>query len=198
MAFFGLTALGPQNTFAAAAKQARYLQIFDDNDFETAWNKINGSGAEHCKVNKIGDIMRCLFKGPIPPTDERHIIDAFENGNFETSETVSYTTYMRMMLDLREQAGNQIHTCMQMHLLTNSLTEHDEIDFHSQPMKATCDFNSSSLFLETLRKCGKRGWIRDKQTTPLTSNQEFGWKVLLDQSLIHRIALTHLLTRNHN
>ncbi len=107
MAFFGLTALGPQNTFAAAAKQARYLQIFDDNDFENAWNKINGSGAEHCKVNKIGDIMRCLFKGPIPPTDERQIIAAFENGNFETSETISFTTYMRMMLDLRERAGIQ-------------------------------------------------------------------------------------------
>lgn len=158
MAFFGLTALGPQNTFAAAAKQARYLQIFDDTDFENAWNKINGASTEHCKVNKIGDIMRCLFKGPIPPTDERQIIAAFENGNFETSETISFTTYMRMMLDLRDQAEN------------------DEIDFHNQPMKATCDFNSSSLFLETLRKCGKRGWIRDKQSAPLTSNQEFGWK----------------------
>ena len=110
MAFFGLTALGPQNTFAAAAKQARYLQIFDDTDFENAWNKINGASTEHCKVNKIGDIMRCLFKGPIPPTDERQIIAAFENGNFETSETISFTTYMRMMLDLRDQAGTYLLT----------------------------------------------------------------------------------------
>ena len=110
MAFFGLTALGPQNTFAAAAKQARYLQIFDDTDFENAWNKINGASTEHCKVNKIGDIMRCLFKGPIPPTDERQIIAAFENGNFETSETISFTTYMRMMLNLRDQAGTNLLT----------------------------------------------------------------------------------------
>lgn len=41
MAFFGLTALGPQSSFASAEKHYRHVQIFDDDDFINAWNKGN-------------------------------------------------------------------------------------------------------------------------------------------------------------
>lgn len=157
MAFFGLTALGPQNTFSSSAKQARCIMIFSDEDFEESWNKIQGYKSEHGRLSKIGDIMKHLFHGPIPINDEKAIIESFENYSFETSETVSFNSYMKIMRKLRIEA------------------EQEQIQFDSKSLKDTCDFNSNSLFLETLKKCGKRGWIKDKQSVPLTSNQEFGW-----------------------
>ena len=158
MAFFGLTALGPQNSFAVAAKSARILQIFEDDDFQQSWEFVNGKEAAHGELKKIGDVMRHLFHGPIPPNDERSIVDAFQNGVFETPDTISFHVFMSIMTQLRNEA------------------EEYEYEFNNKPLKDTCDFNSSSLFLETLRRCGKRGFIRDKQSIPLTANQEFGWE----------------------
>ena len=34
MAFFGLTALGPQNEFKASSKYRTYLNIFTENDYK--------------------------------------------------------------------------------------------------------------------------------------------------------------------
>ena len=66
MAFFGLTALGPQNTFLSVSKVFRNLQIFDETDFIAAWEKVNGTGSKFCAAEKLGEIMRELFRGPVP------------------------------------------------------------------------------------------------------------------------------------
>jgi hypothetical protein len=73
MAFFGLTALGPQNCFSQADLQARNLHIFDEEDFLKSWHKIAGPDAKFAGVNQLGDIMRVLFRGPIPPADQRQV-----------------------------------------------------------------------------------------------------------------------------
>ena len=73
MAFFGLTALGPQNCFSSAARQTRNLQIFDDVDFENAWNKIVGKSSKFAETDQLGEIMRALFHGPIPPSDQYEV-----------------------------------------------------------------------------------------------------------------------------
>jgi hypothetical protein len=73
MAFFGLTALGPQNCFSQADLQARNFHIFDEEDFLKSWYKIAGPGAKFAGVNQLGDIMRVLFRGPIPPADQRQV-----------------------------------------------------------------------------------------------------------------------------
>lgn len=105
MAFFGLTALGPQNTFAAAATTSRNLQIFEDIDFQRAWEKVN-KDAKHCRLSKLQEIMEVLFHGPVPVNDKIHINNAFEEQAiyFETSETVSLTAFLRIMIELRDQS----------------------------------------------------------------------------------------------
>lgn len=156
MAFFGLTALGPQNTFAAASKKARILHVFEDDDFLNAWYRVNGRDALHGKLSKIGDILRIVFCGPIPPNDEGPIREAFENETFETSETISLTSFMKIMIRLRDEADMQ----------EKGLTNDDKLT----------DFSSVSQYLETLQKGGKINSIQTKQSMPLTSNQEFGWE----------------------
>jgi hypothetical protein len=41
MAFFGLTALGAQNSFAAALKGTSCLGVFTDTDWDTAFAKVS-------------------------------------------------------------------------------------------------------------------------------------------------------------
>lgn len=39
MAFFGLTALGVDRPLAVGADRAHHLHVFDDSDWEAAWEK---------------------------------------------------------------------------------------------------------------------------------------------------------------
>ena len=82
MAFFGLTALGPQNTFAANSTIIRNIQIFSEEDFEHAWESVNGNGRSnennYCSRDKLEVIMKKLYHGPVPSTDKDYIFDAFD------------------------------------------------------------------------------------------------------------------------
>jgi hypothetical protein len=64
MAFFGLTALGPQNSFAAGSRHITHLMVFDDEDFTRVWNSL--ADGEHAMLNKIPDMMRLMYRGPVP------------------------------------------------------------------------------------------------------------------------------------
>ena len=85
MAFFGLTALGPQNSFAAGSRHITHLMVFDDSgtrdsdvfflkiliylhrlsaDFTRVWNAL--ADGEHAMLNKIPDMMRLMYHGPVP------------------------------------------------------------------------------------------------------------------------------------
>jgi len=44
MAFFGLTALGAQNPFGSMLKDHAILNIFSEDDFHTAFDKVAVSG----------------------------------------------------------------------------------------------------------------------------------------------------------
>jgi hypothetical protein len=44
MAFFGLTALGAQNSFAAALKGTSCLGVFTDSDWDVAFAKVSSTG----------------------------------------------------------------------------------------------------------------------------------------------------------
>lgn len=48
MAFFGLTALGPQNTFAGALKGVSTLGLFSDNDWRQAHAAAAGPDGACC------------------------------------------------------------------------------------------------------------------------------------------------------
>ena len=74
MAFFGLTALGPQNCFSQADRNSRNLHVFDDEDFQKAWAKVVGPAAKFAETRQLGDVMRVLFHGPIPPSDQYQVI----------------------------------------------------------------------------------------------------------------------------
>ncbi len=153
MAFFGLTALGPQNAFANNSILYRNLQIFDEDDFRHAWRKVNKGDAPHCNKSKLPEIMRTLFHGPVPSTDIDHINKAFSQ-DFETVDTVSCDMYVKIMVALKEAAEEQ----------QKSL---------EGTVKPTCEYVSSAeLHLALKKNAAMKNNMQTKQTAPLTVAQE--------------------------
>jgi hypothetical protein len=153
MAFFGLTALGPQNTFAASSRHHRNLQIFEDTDFQAAWDKVNGRNALYCKVSKLEKVFTTLFHGPVPETDigplQRGLSDATSG-----ADTITVDLFMKTMNRLRKEA------------------EEEESKWEGKP-KPECEFISSKEFQESLRKnAAIKNDLQTKLTVPLTGAQE--------------------------
>jgi hypothetical protein len=153
MAFFGLTALGPQNSFSTSSTLYRHLQVFDEKDFIAAWNRVNKANAPHCHKSKIPEIMRVLFHGPIPVTDVEAIENAFKS-QFETPDTISMSTFVKVMSRLREEAEAQ-----QKQL--------------ESVIKPTCEYISSSeMHLALKKNAAMKKELQTKQTVPLTGAQD--------------------------
>lgn len=115
--------------------------------------------------------MKSLFKGPVPPNEDGKIKEAFRDMQFssETSETISFTNYMRVMNQLRAEA--------------------EEYEKSTEgKLKPTVQFTSLSDLRETTRKCGLVSMkLQEKQSTPLTSTQQYGWdKVKLERPVAGR------------
>lgn len=107
MAFFGLTALGPQNAFQSASKSFRNLQIFEEADFAAAWHRVNGPDAKFCQASRLGDVMRALYRGPVPPNDNEYIVRAFQQAEpfFETPGVLSLQVTLTLTLTLDSRRG---------------------------------------------------------------------------------------------
>jgi hypothetical protein len=158
MAFFGLTALGPQNTFAVSSTGFRNIMIFSDDDFTQAWNKVNKGHAPHCLRSNLPEILKALFHGPIPESDKGFLEKGFSDGEFELPDTMSYVAYMRILVKMRAEAeANEQH----LQSITNP----------------NCEYVSVSEFHLAIKKnAAMTREVQTKQTLPLTSSQEFGWQ----------------------
>ena len=153
MAFFGLTALGPQNSFAASAVYYRNIQIFDDEDFKQAWNIAVGKGTVSCSRSDIPLILRALFHGPTPENEVQHLENAFDD-YFFVEDSLSFENYLKIMIKLGKDA------------------EKDQKSLEGC-LKPTCEYISSSEFKESLQKNAaiKRS-LQSKYTVPITSQHE--------------------------
>lgn len=153
MAFFGLTALGPQNAFAAASVHHRTIQIFDDNDFQAAWDRVIGTKISFATKEKIHDVLKQLYRGPIPANDLHAVDSAFEL-TFNGDDTITVDQYLKVMDGLRKEAE-------------------EEEKMNEGKAKPGCEFISSSEFRESLRKnAAIKVNPQKKLVAPLTAMQE--------------------------
>lgn len=154
MAFFGLTALGPQNSFAASSTLFKYIQIFDESDFQNAWFKINGKDSSYCQLSKLPSILKVLYHGPIPVTDEALVLNAFDNYDYQTPNIIGYEVYLSILNKLRY----------------NAELESKQLEGKN---KSTCEYNSTTeLALAMKKNAAMKKEIQTKLTVPLTGTQE--------------------------
>lgn len=190
MAFFGLTALGYQNSFAAASITALNIHVFTLKEYEDAWKQVLGSSQKTCNSQELQKILRTLFHGPIPPYDAHVFAESF-NG---CVDELTYEEYITTIAQLREWA------------------EHE-----SEPrnqISSNCDITTSSDFQESIRRHKRlpRG-LQDKQQIPLTAAQEVGLRLviyhfsfssrlvgkklsLLHQLMVDKVHKSHNLLQN--
>ncbi len=149
MAFFGLTALGPQNCFEYASRSATHLFIFEDKDFEASWRKILGKSLSATNAD-LTLVFKTLYHGPVPQTDKEVIADAFSH----LQEPYRFDDYMNSLRDLRDRLESNLH----------------KIRDGPGP---SCNFKESTLLQHAIRnnKIPDRS-LHEKQCAPLTSAQE--------------------------
>lgn len=157
MAFFGLTALGPQNSFEAFSTTFRYIQVFDDKDFTSAWKKVNGPESKYCSRSQLPKIFNVLFHGPVPGNEEKPLLDAFEEQRFRNTtsdDSISFDEYLTTMLKIKADAEAESFA-------------------HHAKSNPNCEFNSSSeLSLALKKNAAMKRELQTKLTAPLTGMQE--------------------------
>jgi hypothetical protein len=189
MAFFGLTALGYQNSFAAASITALNIHVFTEEEYKSSWKKILGSNKFTCNAEELQQILRHLFHGPIPAYDAHVFAESF-NG---CVDELTFDEYMTTIRQLREWAEHESES--------------------KNHVSSNCDVTTSSEFQESIRRHKRLPRaLQDKQQVPLTSSQEvclflFFLPSLLislclrldgkEQSLLHQVMVAKVL-RLHN
>ena len=175
MAFFGLTALGPQNSLLSASKTFRNLQIFEEEDYVNAWIKVNQSADnKFCDEEKLGDLMREVFHGPVPPNDNACIVRAFEalRTTSELPGKISFPVYIITMLRLAQEAEEE-----------ENITENNPLP--------SCEYTSSQLIQDDMlrnRRCKQDP--NQKLNATLTCSQEYGWHKQEELATLTRAART--------
>lgn len=157
MAFFGLTALGPQDNFAASSRGFCNIYVFEDIDFENAWKKVVGDG-KNTKMSSLPAILSSLFHGPPPENDQYQLDNAFNWEVQDENNALSFAEYMNTMIKLRSDVIRE---------------EQD----NKNKTKKHVEFNSSVEFKDSLKRHHRmERRLQEKQNTPLTCSQEFGWE----------------------
>lgn len=153
MAFFGLTALGPQNSWAEVIRGSFVVEVFSDEEFLEAFdrvaveNKLSGE-AELTKV------LETVYHGDVPDDELASFKKAVP---FEEDGSVTKEALMTGVADMRAQAA-------------------DFFFDWKQKTSGACEFRSVSLMREhSLRNQLPKKGPADKFIIPLTASMEVGW-----------------------
>jgi hypothetical protein len=150
MAFFGLTALGPQNCFEYVARSSTHIFIFENKDFETAWKRIRGNSKTCEQEEQMYAIFKVLYRGPVPDNDKQLLGNAFSH----LQAPYSFDDFMYTLIDLRDRKDYEAHAV------------------RNGP-GPSCDFRDSTELQSAIRKNKTSDrTLHDKQTAPLISSQE--------------------------
>ena len=176
MAFFGLTALGAQDPLAVSTDAVQHLHIFTDADWQEAFSRQLRKTNHKNKKNKklelgsnaidttaaalplecLAATMESVYHGPIPPADQR-LLEKWLLMSSEES-IITLPAFLTAVQGARTEAETMVAGRR----------------FASGP---SCETRSWQEYSSNLRKCkaGLRAPAQ-KQTMPLTAQQELGWE----------------------
>ena len=150
MAFFGLTALGPQNYFEYASRSSTHIYIFTDDDFGSAWRRVLGNRSECETDEEMNRVFKTLYRGPVPDTDKALIAQSFAHLQAPYPRHI----FMSTLIELRDRKDSESH------------------EIRDGPGPA-CDFRESASLQAAIRnnKSSDRT-LQQKQNAPLCASQE--------------------------
>ena len=153
MAFFGLTALGPQNSWAEVIRGSFVVEVFSDDDFLEAFDRVAIGSTLHGET-ELTTVLETVYHGDVPDDE----LASFKRAvPYEDDGTITKIGFMTGVADMRAQAS--------------------EFFFDwKQKTSGACEFRSVSLMREHhLRNQLPKKGPTDKFTTPPTAAMEVGW-----------------------
>jgi len=159
MSFFGLTHLGPQNSFKSFLNDKSYLHIFEVKDIENAFQKVSTNGM--ITMDDIPSLLKALYRGPFPSSDHDLFCDELKEYK---NKSIKWNDVKNRFMILKEK---QILQVQDDNILNDNNTTNNYNKSYKEYREATNrHIRKEDGPMETLNK-------------PLTSNQEFGWNRLL-------------------
>ncbi|CAM9585052.1 unnamed protein product [Hapterophycus canaliculatus] len=161
MAFFGLTALGPQNCFQVSLLDYSYLDVFTESDMQNAFNIVDQAKRSFLKADQIEAFLTELYHGKPKDCDLVRFMERMAPGEGEEN---------RLTLDVIRSGMAQLKKEVE--------EEANQAKWHRG---SGSDFNSNQSFRETVRRHEyiARG-PRERYAGTVTAVQEHGWQDQLD------------------
>eukprot|EP00752_Nemacystus_decipiens_P010665 g9496.t2 len=166
MAFFGLTALGPQNCFQVSLLDFSYLDVFTDVDMENAFNRVDQQKRGFLHPEQVEEFLSELYHGKPKACDLARFTEKMKTffadyGEEETSR-VTLGDIRSTMTQLKKEVEEE----------TNQAKWH---------RGSGSDLNSNQSFRETVRRHEyiARG-PRERYARTVTAVQEHGWQDQLE------------------
>ena len=155
MAFFGITKLGPQNSFQDSLKKASVIECFTQDEFEAAYAKVARLSGEAITAAKVPEILAVVYHGPAPETDAARI----------GGQLAGYAADDALPLDA--------------FLGAVAAAKAEEVSWESTQkniVSAGSEFASSKFYRDHItRHTRMDSNPNEKYNQPVTANMEIGW-----------------------
>ncbi|CAM9713846.1 unnamed protein product [Scytosiphon promiscuus] len=161
MAFFGLTALGPQNCFQVSLLDYSYLDVFTIPDIENAFNIVDHAKRGFLEADQMERFLTELYHGKPKDCDLIRFMRRMASGEGQEN---------RVTLDDIRSGMDQLKKEVE--------EEANQAKWHKG---SGSDFNSNQCFRERVRRHEHiaRG-PRERYAGTVTAVQEHGWQDQLE------------------
>lgn len=153
MAFFGLTSLGPQNSFQNSLQATTYINVFTADEFENAFVLAESNNDSIPEV--LDACLRNVYHGPPMESDEKLIKSRL---NEQYGDTFSVFDFMVVIRELQAEAD-----------------ENEEAE--KNKVSSGGEFKLASEYHHNLNKHTRMSQDpRHKYRTPVTASHDIGWE----------------------
>ena len=114
MAFFGLTSLGPQNTFSSNLAASMMLTEFTAAEFAAAFAKVDKAGSGGVDFDALPALLDIVYLGPAPEAQVGRVMDYFAASR---GSVVSRAEFDAGIAELRERGASESENAHDAHLL---------------------------------------------------------------------------------
>ncbi|CAM9289706.1 unnamed protein product [Discosporangium mesarthrocarpum] len=155
MAFFGLTALGPQNSFSVALQGSCSIGIFSDKDLEKAFSAVDKDTRGYIEGVELKNFLVALYHGEPPKGDTECFMERFDE---KKDGRISLEEIIRKVASIQKEVQ-------------------DKFEESKHNRGSGSEFSSNFEYREHVRRqhFTARG-PRQRYSSPLTEQQELGWE----------------------
>ena len=117
MSFFGITALGPPNTFSANLVNALGINVFSDEEFEATFRRVDRDNNGSITPDEVEELLTETYGFPPLEDEVKMFMEEFDlnqDGRVTLDEFKLALTRMRQKMDERASQGREYTSALQM------------------------------------------------------------------------------------